>query len=84
MTTRENIREFLDRRQPGHTHMLVVCDTFDWGDYPIFTDDPAAAVEKYPQKNMQKVMEVYDLSIDLEDQLNGGRVWNIAPAQNRQ
>ena len=58
--------------------MLVVCDTYDWSDYPVFTSDPNQAVKDNHLKNMQKVMEVYDLRMDHEEQLKPGtRVWNV-------
>lgn len=79
MTTREDIYNWLtceDRRKSHHTHMLVVVDTFDYGNYPVFTDSVQEAVDKYHLKNMQRVMEVYDLSLDLEEQLNEHRAWN--------
>ena len=35
-TTRERIREWIERGQEeGATHVIVVCDTFDWEDYPV-------------------------------------------------
>jgi len=80
VTTREDIYTWLtceDRRKSHHTHMLVVVDTFDYGDYPVFTDSVHEAIEKYSDRNsMQRVMEVYDLSLDLEEQLNEHRAWN--------
>ena len=37
MTTRQaDIRDWLKRAPDGATHMLVVCDMFDWSDYPVF------------------------------------------------
>jgi len=78
MITREDIYDWLtgDRRKSHHTHMLVVVDTFDYGDYPVFTSSVHEAIEKYNGNNMQQVMEVYDLSLDLEKQLNEHRAWN--------
>ncbi|KKM21264.1 hypothetical protein LCGC14_1637080, partial [marine sediment metagenome] len=74
MTTREDIYNWLtcedDRRKPHHTHMLVVVDTFDYGDYPVFTDSVHEAISKYHGSNMQRVMEVYNLSMDIDEQLN--------------
>jgi len=48
-------------REDTPTHMVVVCDSFDYEDYPVYTSDPAATVKKYEAKSMQRVMEVYDL-----------------------
>jgi len=63
-----------------YSHMLVVCDTFDHDDYPVYVkrgDSVIDTVKHYDNKSMQRVVEVYDLDIDLEQQLNVDRVWNV-------
>lgn len=62
------------------THMIVVCDTFDYDDYPVFVfanEDVHKVYEKYNGNNMQKVMEVYDLSMDRDPQLAEFRAFNF-------
>lgn len=73
------------------THLIVVCDTFDWEDYPIFVspdEDAHSKAGEYgivgsnglpsvPNKNMQKVMEVYSLSRDWGSQLNEYRAFHF-------
>lgn len=81
MTNKAEIKEWLARREPHHTHMVVVCDTWDWTDYPVFTDDPRKIVDEHHHKNMEKVMEVYDLNGDLEAQLNEHRAWHLPTRQ---
>jgi hypothetical protein len=76
-TSRDDIRGWLKRAEPKHTHMLVVCDTFDYDDYPVFTDNVSEAIEKYDRKDMQKIMEIYDLRKDHEAQVSMARVWNV-------
>lgn len=64
----------------GAKFMIVVCDTFDYEDYPIPCRDAADCLDQYEKhdgKNMQQVMEVYDLSKDKYTQLNAPRVWNL-------
>ena len=81
-TTKEMIREWLfqGKKREGVTHVMIVCDTFDWEDYPVYiTGGQEAAHRKYEEihgKNMQKVMEVYNLSMDIEAQLNEPRAFN--------
>lgn len=80
-TTKDDIREWLERglNSEGVTHMLVVCDTFEYEDYPVYiTEDqiPQEVYEEYQGQNMQKVMEIYDLRGDLEQQLNATRSWS--------
>lgn len=77
MTTVNQIRDWLGQASREHTHMLVVCDTYDYDDYPVYTDDVSGAIKKYKAASMQKIMEVYDLSMSHEEQLKPGiRVWN--------
>lgn len=62
------------------THMIVVCDTFDYDDYPVYVSieqDARAEVRKRNNESMQKVMEVYDLRKSMESQMApGSRVFN--------
>ncbi len=67
---------------PGRpvTHMLVVCDTFDYEDYPVYVSDQEdvhEVIKKHDGPNMQKVMEVYSYKMDLKAQLATERVWNV-------
>lgn len=80
MTTRRQINEWIkDAKEQQATHMLVVCDTFDWEDYPVFvkqTEDVNEVIHRYAD-NMQKVEEVYNLSLDIEKQLIERRAFNV-------
>jgi len=64
------------------THLIVVCDTFDHDDYPVFVhknDDFYAIYDRYSGgQNMQRVMEVYDLSRPWSTQAKG-RIMNLPP-----
>ena len=62
------------------THFIVVCDTFDHEDYPIYTTGPEETWKQYTEHqgiNMQRVMEVYDLSADKESQMNEHRAMRL-------
>jgi hypothetical protein len=76
-TTREDIRGWLTEGRHRHsTHVIVVCDTFDHGDYPVFVqanESVRAKASEYANKEMQRVMEVYALHLDLEAQLSEHR-----------
>ncbi len=80
-TTQDDIRQWLLRgKEEGATHVIVVCDTFDYDDYPVMVSPKQSVhevMEEYNGKNMQKIMEVYNLSMDLEKQLNEGRSYNL-------
>lgn len=59
--------------------MVIVCDTFDYEDYPTFvmpTDDVVKTASEHDGPNMQKVMEVYDLRMDIETQLDEKRAFH--------
>ena len=35
--TKKEIRQWLEHgKAQNATHMIVVCDTYDWEDYPVF------------------------------------------------
>ncbi len=60
-------------------YMIVVCDTFDHDDYPVYVardEDFWKVHAEYNGKNMQRVMEVYDMSIPFSYQ-STGRVNNV-------
>ncbi len=79
MTTKQDIREWLEEGQEqGATHVIVMCDTFDWSDYPVFVspDEKVREVEEEKRGSMQTVIEVYNLSMDLDEQLNEFRAKN--------
>lgn len=79
-TTRERIRTWLIKgKEQGATHVVVVCDTFDHSDYPIYVmldQKVREVVESNDGTNMKKVMEVYNLEMDIEDQLDEHRALN--------
>lgn len=77
--TKDDIRRWLERcADDGCSHMVVLCDTFDWSDYPSGAHDEAEAREICADPGeMQKVMEVYKLSLDWEEQLNERRAFNF-------
>lgn len=86
MTTQEDIRCWLNEgKAQNATHMLVVCDTYDYEDYPVFVqshENVAEKANKYRGQNMQRIMECYDLNMDFETQLKERRSWNgWSPAQ---
>lgn len=79
-TTRDDITAWLHRgKDKGATHMLVVCDTFDWSDYPVFVmpgQDARKIADENNGRNMTKLMEVYKLSMDWHTQLSELRSFN--------
>lgn len=83
MTSRETISGWFVRGQISsaapYSHMIVVCDTFSWEDYPVYVktgEDPREVAAKYDGKNMQKLMEVYNLELPMNEQLDQQRSFN--------
>jgi len=78
-TTRSEIEGWFDRGVTGgFSYMLVICDTFDHDDYPVFVNTDDECLRRYRDPGeMQRVMEVYDLRKDKTEQLNAARVFNL-------
>lgn len=80
MTTRDEIQGWFERGvEQGATHMIVVCDTFDHDDYPVFVkpgEDVREREKYYRNASMQRVMEVYNLTGDMAAQLSQARAFN--------
>ena len=81
MTTRSEIAFWFDQGvKEKKTHLLVVCDTFDHEDYPVFAESDDDAINKYAEyngKNMQRVMEVYDLKLSRTIQMGEFRAFHL-------
>ncbi len=85
MTSKDEIRAWLTRdttfmgdKVADCSHMLVVCDTYDYDDYPVWVKrgEDVREVEAEHSKNMQRVMEVYSFNHDIEAQLNEHRAFH--------
>jgi len=77
--TKADIEGWFDRGvKEGYKYMLVICDTFDYDDYPSYFNDESCARARINRKgDMQKVMECYDLQAPKEPQMNVGRMWAL-------
>jgi hypothetical protein len=79
--SREDIKVWFDSGvADGNTHMMVMSDDFSFEYYPIYIKPdqiPEEVFEKNNQQNMQRVIEIYDLRQDFEQQVNQHRCWSI-------
>ena len=80
--TRSDIRGWVEAGvKKGATHVIIACDTFDYDNYPVYVMPGEDVHEKFAEKNgknMQIVDEVYNLSMDVEAQINAhSRVRNF-------
>jgi len=74
-------RAFRKGKRSGATHMLSVIDRFPWPqeDYITYVmpgEDVREKIEKY-RKDMQDVIEVYNLSMDMESQISEKKPFHI-------
>ena len=74
--TKETLRTWLGEAKPKDEFMLVVCDRFDYSDYPVYCSAKECLDKIKNPGEMQKVMEVFDLSNDLEKQICSRQAWN--------
>lgn len=83
MTSRSEIRDWLgsaEEMSKSFSHMIVVCDSFDYEDYPVHVnrdENVQDVIDNYSSKPMQQIMEVYSYDLNIFDQLGSDRVWNI-------
>lgn len=79
-TSRAELSAWFDRGlAEGATHMIVVCDTFDHEDYPVYvkaTEDLREKTKEFDGVNMQRIMEVYSMGVDKETQLAEHRAFH--------
>ena len=82
MTTPDKIKQWLMQGQEKNARwVLIVCDTLNYEDYPIYAYAPKECREKYQQyneKDMQRVMEIYDLHQNIEEQLVRERTFDLS------
>ena len=77
--SKQDIREWFQRgKSEGATHMIVVCDTFDHEDYPVFVkpgEDPREQSTAHRCK-FSRVMDVYAMHLDMEAQIAEERAFH--------
>jgi hypothetical protein len=80
-TSKDEIRRWLiEARKQGATHVIVVCDTWDYEDYPVSVmpnEDVRQKFNEYSTMSMQRVMEVYALARDIDAQLQEHRAFHL-------
>jgi hypothetical protein len=81
-TTLEDLKEWFARgKEEKATHMIVVCDTFDHEDYPVYVTEKESIRERvahYNGPNMQRIMEVYSYKKAFDKQKQNGRFcWDL-------
>jgi len=82
--SREDISRWFDEGVAKNaTHMIVVCDTYDWEDYPVYvSSNPEAAWHQNNGPNMTRAMECYALWKSKDEQMRQHRVRDFEEAMN--
>jgi len=64
--TRKEKEEWISQAGSMRTSFLIiVCDTFDWDDYPVYVmpgQDIKERFDHFNNKNMQKIIEIFEFS----------------------
>ena len=64
----------------GKARMIVWCDTYDYEDYAVYSDLTGNDLKVWTRmedgKNMKRLMEVYDLTGDMDAQMSVNRAFN--------
>jgi len=53
-----------EAKNMGASHIISVCDTFDWGDYPVYVmpnENVNVRAAKYNGSNMQRINEIIEI-----------------------
>lgn len=74
-----DIKQWLETgKEKGATHVIVALDTWDYSNYPVYVltkDDVKEKVREFDSKQ-DRIDEVYNLSMDIEQQLGARRAKN--------
>ena len=79
-TTKFTIKEWIDEGiKKGATHVVIMCDTWDYENYPIYVMPGEDPREHCSYENMQRPDECYDLRMNIDAQLNERRAnhWDM-------
>ena len=79
-TSRYEIKQWIEEGiEQGATHVIIMCDTFDYEDYPVYVMPGENPREKARRGEMQIIMECYNLSMDIDEQMKEHRAvhWDV-------
>ncbi len=79
--TRKYIELWLDKaREKGATHLIVALDRYHYNNYPVYVssnEDVITEINRIESSSLQGIDEVYNMSMDIDEQLSQERVYNI-------
>ncbi len=84
MITKAQIGEWLSHHSAEtHSHMLVVTDSWDYDDYPVYVQRGESLDVKLAAYsiNMQHITEIYSYDLSLDAQLAEPSAWHANPVR---
>ena len=79
--TRQDIERWLEQaKEKGSTHLIVVVDRYNHFNYPVYVGsnkDIKKEIKRIESQSMQGIDEVYNMSMDIDEQLAQYRAYNI-------
>jgi len=79
--SKQDIERWLESaKEKGATHLIVAVDTFDHDNYPVYVaphEDINKEIERVNSGSMQGIDEVYNMAMNIEEQLSSFRAYNI-------
>jgi hypothetical protein len=80
-TSAAKIRNWLMHASEETRWVIIVCDLYDHEDYPVDVPNDAnkfwEIYDAHDRKNMQRIMEVYDLTLDIDMQMHEQRAYHM-------
>jgi hypothetical protein len=61
-------------------HMLVITDTYEYDDYPVYVmknEDTKKKIKEIRENESQVVQAIFDLSLDMQEQLKEKRPYHV-------
>ena len=79
--TKSDIERWLGTaKEKGASHLIVAVDRYDHDNYPIYVwpeQKIQEEIDRVDPENMQGIDEVYNMSMDINEQLSEYRAYNI-------
>lgn len=79
-TKQDIIRWIENAKSLNATHLIVAVDQYDFENYPVYITEDKDVKEEYERitnSNMQGIDEVYDMSMDIDKQLQEHRAFHF-------
>ena len=80
MKDQQIINWFKEGVNVGFSYLIVVCDTFGYENYPVYVateDELHPTYDRYNGVEMQKVVEIYNLTSDMDAQLKQEQTFSV-------